>query len=112
VAAEKAVFQVPKMYADHHVEIVRDVLLKLKGVEDVVASSAAQRVAVRYDAQHLTADAVADALSSAGYAPGEQPTLPEVPEGKEDVSPWFRVIRRVTKTNIKDLEMSGDFRKY
>jgi len=112
VAAEKAVFEVPKMYADHHVEIVRDALLKLNGVEDVVASSGAQRVAVRYDPQRLTADAIAGALRSAGYAPGEKPVLPKIPEGKDDVSPWFRVIQRVTKTNIKDLEMSGDFRKY
>lgn len=112
MATEKTVIQVPKMYADHHVEIVRDVLLKLNGVEDVVASSGAQRVVVRYDAQHLTADAISDALRSAGYAPGEQPTLPQVPEGKEDTSCWFRVIQRVTNTNIKDLEMSGDFRKY
>jgi len=112
VAAEKAVFAVPKMYADHHVEVVRAALLKLNGVEDVVASSGAQRVAVRYDSQRLTSDAIADALRSAGYGPGEKPVLPQVPEGKEDISPWFRVIQRVTKTNIKDLEMSGDFRKY
>jgi copper chaperone CopZ len=112
VAAEKAVFEVPKMYADHHVEAVRDVLLKLSGVEDVVASSGAQRVAVRYDPQRLTVAAIVDALRSAGYAPGEKPVLPTMPEGKEDVSPWFRVIQRVTRTNIKDREMSGDFRKY
>jgi len=112
VAAEKAVFEVPKMYADHHVETVRDALLKLNGVEDVVASSGAQRVAVRFDPQRLTSKAIADALRSAGYAPGEKPALPKVPEAKEDISPWFRVIQRVTRTNIKDREMSGDFRKY
>ena len=112
MAAEKAVFQVPKMYADHHVEIVRNALLTLNGVEDVIASSGAQRVAVRYDPQRLTANAIAEALRSAGYAPGEKPVLPQVPEGKEDISPWFRVIQRVTRTNIKDREMSGDFRKY
>ena len=112
MAAEKAVFEVPKMYADHHVEAVRNVLLKLAGVEEVVASSGAQRVAVRYDPQRLSSTAIADALRTAGYAPGEKPVLPKVPEGKEDVSPWFRVIQRVTRTNIKDLEMSGDFRKY
>jgi len=112
VASEKTVFEVPKMYADHHVEIVRNALLTLNGVEDVVASSGAQRVAVRYDPQRLTANAIAEALRSAGYAPGEKPVLPQVPEGKEDISPWFRVIQRVTRTNIKDREMSGDFRKY
>ena len=109
---EKAVFVVPKMYADHHVEAVRDALLKLSGVEDVVASSAFKRVIVRYNPQRLAPGAIGDALRTAGYAPGEQPTLPRIPEGKEDTSSWFRVIQRVTRTDVKDLEMSGDFRKY
>ena len=51
-------------------------------------------------------------MPSGNSVPDEQPVLPEIPEGKEDVSPWFRVIQRVTRTNFKDLEMSGDFRKY
>jgi copper chaperone CopZ len=100
------------MYADHHVEAVRAALLNLSGVEDVVASSGAKRVVIRYDSQRLTPNAVAAALAAAGYAPGEQPVLPSSPEGKEDISPWFRVIQRVTRTNVKDREMSGDFRKY
>ena len=112
MAVEKTVFEVPKMYADHHVETVRDALLKLEGIDGVVASSAFKRVLVRYDPQRLTPAAIEDALRAAGYAPGENPTLPQVPEAKEDVSSWFRVIQRVTRTNIKDLEMSGDFRKY
>lgn len=112
MAVAKTVFQVPKMYADHHVIAVRDALLKLDGVADVVASSGMKKVAVAYDEQRITADAIANALQAAGYAPGEEPALPKVPENKEDISPWFRVIQRVTTTNFKDLEMSGDFRKY
>jgi len=112
VAVEKVVFEVPKMYADHHVEVVRDAVRKLDGVDAVVASSAFKRVVVRYDPQRLSKDAIANALSSAGYAPGEEPTLPKILESKEDSSSWFQMIQRTTSTNIKDLEMSGDFRKY
>jgi len=112
VAVDKAVFDIPKMYADHHVEAVRSALLGLKGVEQVTASSAFKRVIVRYDAGHLKADAIAQALGEAGYAPGEEWELPIIPEGKEDDSCWFQTIQRVTQTSMLDREMSGDFRKY
>lgn len=109
---DKTAFDIPKMYADHHVQSIRDALLQLDGVEEVIASSAFKRVVVGYDPAHLNEDAIADALQAAGYAPGEAPELPDVPAGKEDSSAWFRVTQRVTRTNMLDLEMSGDFRKY
>jgi copper chaperone CopZ len=109
---EKVVFEVPKMYADHHVERVRKALLPLKGVKNVVASSAAQRVFVEFEPKQLTVSALEEALRAAGYGPGEQWPMPQVSEGKADDSPWWRTTPRVTWTNMKDREMSGDFRKY
>lgn len=109
---EKIAFDVPKMYADHHVEKVRNALLQLDGVEEVIASSAFKRVVISYDSAHLNPGAIEEALRTAGYAPGEEWELPRLPEGKDDDSPWFRVIQRVTRTNVLDLEMSGDFRRY
>jgi copper chaperone CopZ len=112
VATEKAVFQVPKMYADHHVLVVRNALLALKGVEEVIASSAFRRVVVHFDPKQLTPKQIGTALDGAGYGPDQQWELPETLEGKDDASLWFRGGPRITQTNIKDLEMSGDFRKY
>jgi copper chaperone CopZ len=109
---EKTAFDVPRMYADHHVEKVRSALLQLEGVEEVVASSAFKRIAVAYDPQRLDAGAIKNALQGAGYGPGEEWELPEIPEGKEDNSPWFQTLQRVTITNLADLEASGDHRKY
>jgi copper chaperone CopZ len=109
---EKVVFEVPKMYADHHVEAVRSALSQLQGVEDTYASSAFKRVAVSYDAQKVDAKAIEKALAEAGYAPGEEWQLPKTPEGKEDNSPWFQTLQRVTTTHVADLEASGDHRKY
>jgi len=100
------------MFADHHVEAVRGALLQLAGVEDVFASSAAKRVIVTYDAKRVKPAAIEETLHSAGFAPGEEPPLPKVAEGKDDDSAWFTSIQRITRTNMKDLEMSGDFRKY
>ncbi|MGB9880733.1 MAG: heavy-metal-associated domain-containing protein [Anaerolineae bacterium] len=109
---EKVIFDVPKMYADHHVEAVRKALLELPGIEQITASSALKRVVVRYDTERLNPSVIEQTLRAAGYAPGEEWELPKLPEGKEDHSPWFQVIPRVTTTDRRDLEMSGDFRKY
>ena len=109
---ERTILDVPKMYADHHVEAVRATLLQLQGVDQVVASSGQKKVVVSYDPARVNPAAIQEALRAAGYAPGEEWELPKVPEGKDDDSAWFCSIQRATKTNTKDLEMSGDFRKY
>ncbi len=109
---EKTIIDVPKMYADHHVEAVRDALLQLEGVQEIYASSSFRRVAVAYNPEQLDSSAIEKALQKTGYAPGENWELPEVPEGKEDSSPWYQTIKRVTTTHAVDLEMSGDFRRY
>ena len=108
----KTVFHVPKMYADHHVLAVRNALLQLDGVEEVMASSAFKRVVIGYDPASLKPTAIEEALRAAGYGPGEDWELPGLPEGKDDESPWFQSTQRITETNMLDLQMSGDFRKY
>ena len=109
---ERIVIDVPKMYADHHVERVREALLQLDGVADLTASSAFRRVIVHYDPGRSSPEAIEKALVGAGYAPAEDWDLPTPPKATEEQSSWFRVIQRVTRTNALDLEMSGDFRKY
>ena len=109
---EKTVLHVPKMYADHHVQAVREALLPLDGVEEVMASSAFKRVIIGYDSDRLELDAIEEALRAAGYGPGEDWELPELPEPKEDESPWFQSIWRETRTDPREVEMAGDFRLY
>jgi copper chaperone CopZ len=108
---EKTVLHVPKMYADHHVQAVRKAL-ELDGVEEVMASSAFKRVIVGYDSARLGLDKIEEALQAAGYGPGEDWELPELPEPKEDESPWFQSIWRETRTDPREIEMAGDFRLY
>lgn len=109
---EQVTYEVPKMYADHHVKALRDALLALEGVEEVVASSAFKTVRVSYDPDLISPEAIEEKLKAAGYGPGEDREVPSVPEAKEDGSPWFQLIGRVTETNKTDLEMSGEFRLY
>ncbi|MGC8787411.1 MAG: heavy-metal-associated domain-containing protein, partial [Anaerolineae bacterium] len=77
---EKVIFDVPKMYADHHVEAVRKALLELPGIEQITASSALKRVVVRYDTERLNPSVIEQTLRAAGYAPGEEWELPKLPE--------------------------------
>jgi copper chaperone CopZ len=109
---QKTVISVPTMFADHHVLRVREALLGLSGVSKVVASSARKQVAVAYDDSVLSSDRIAQALVEAGYPPNEELPILGQHHQSEDGSPWYTVLQRVTTTEMKDLEMSGDFRRY
>lgn len=94
---------IPSMYADHHVMGVRQALLGLDGVESVV---------VQHDDAVVSADALSRVLAEAGY-PAEVPVeLEPTLQPSKDGSTWYTVIQRLTNTDRRDLEMSGDFRRY
>jgi copper chaperone CopZ len=108
---EKTVISLPKMWADHHVLQVREVLAALDGVADIYASSAWKQVMVKYDPAKLDDAAIVEALDGAGYGADEELGL----EGKQLSAgdpKWDELGVRVTKTNQRDLELSGDFRRY
>ncbi len=107
---EKVVLSVPKMWADHHVLAVREALNALNGVEGVHATSAWKTVVVKYDPGKLEQSAIVEALAKAGYgADGADP------EGGRQDKPdpaWEALGVRKTKTIQRDLELSGEFRRY
>jgi copper chaperone CopZ len=109
---EKVTFSVPAMWADHHVLAVRDALGRVDGVKEVVASSLFKDVLVKYDPAAVDAERLAGALEAAGYEAARPPTLPTHPDRINDASDWFQFQERVTETDLRDLEMSGDHRKY
>jgi copper chaperone CopZ len=111
-AMEKVVIDLPSMYADHHVKSVRELLLSLDGVKDVYASSMLKKVIVSYDSSKLNPATLEAKLKEAGYEPGKEPEVPRPPRHIDDNSPWFKVIKRITQTDRRDIEMAGDFRKY
>ena len=108
---EKTVLSLPKLWADHHVLKVRELLLALDGVQDVYASSAWKQVLVNHDPSKSDAAAIVKALAGAGYEVSEELGLEGVPLGAGDPQ-WDALGVRVTKTNERDLELSGDFRRY
>ena len=109
---KKVTLNLPAMYADHHVLNVRRALLGLKGVSQVIASSARKKVVAIYDESSIAEADIVKALIEAGYTPDQPVALPEAPKNAQDGSPWYTVLQRVTKTEMKDREMAGDFRRY
>lgn len=109
---EHVEYSVPRMWADHHVPIARNALLNLPGVSDVYASSAWKTVKITYDPAKVNPDALQKALADAGYAVGAAMELPTYPEQTKDNAMWYIVADRMVDTNMADLKMSGDHRKY
>ena len=104
VNMENVLFDVPTMYADHHVIAVRQALLAVSGVEDVWASSAWKQVEVSYDPSSISPDGIGQALEQAGYSPGngQLPAGPVAgPKAKDPA--WDTLGVRVTKTHQADL---------
>jgi copper chaperone CopZ len=110
---EKAVLDVPTLWADHHVLAVRSALVNLEGVEDVYASSAWKQVLVAYDEARIDQAAIEEALAEAGYpvGEGETPVLVQPTDIRRDPR-WEVLGSRMTETNQADIEMSGEFRRY
>lgn len=109
---EKVTFSLPQMWADHHVLAVRQVLGQVTGVAEVIASSLYQDVLVHYDPAAVSPDALASALTQAGYVVAQPLALSDHPARIDDASDWFQFQERISETDMRDLEMSGDFRKY
>jgi copper chaperone CopZ len=109
----KAVLDVPGLWADHHVLAVREALAGLEGVDDVYASSAWKQVLVTYDGKKTKPEAIEKALAEAGYpVGGEGPPMLVEPTPKRRDPKWAVLGFRTVETNRKDLEMSGEFRRY
>jgi copper chaperone CopZ len=109
---KEMVIKVPGMWADHHVLRLRESLLGVKGVSEVIASSARRTAAVRFDETATSDKAILDAVVAAGYGPDQVPVMSEFPKRHEDGSEWYLVLDRKTITEHKDREMAGDFRRY
>lgn len=69
---ERVLLEVPHMYADHHVINVRGILGKLKGVEEIYASSSFKQVEVGFEPGEISLDDIKAALGAEGYYVGEE----------------------------------------
>lgn len=102
---------IPRMWADHHVLAVREILTGI-GVQEVEASATRKLIRLSFDPARVQQDQILQALAEANYAPTEAAEFPQPLPNKDRRSAWFVQGGRMTQTNRLDLEMSGDFRKY
>ena len=108
--SETIELSLPAMYADHHVQRVRQALLSLAGVERVMASAADRRVEVQYGTPVSSAAAIREALTALGYPEGEVQTVEEILTSNRTA--WQRSPIRFSRTHPLDVQASGDFRRY
>jgi copper chaperone CopZ len=108
---EKVALCIPALWADHHVTNVKRLLSPISGVEDVLASSAFKEVMIEFDPSKTSRATLEKALTDAGYAPGEEQFVAVSPYATADPS-WETQAQRITTTNMVDLQLSGEFRKY
>jgi copper chaperone CopZ len=105
-------FEVPALYADHHVTEVRRVLLELPGVMEVYASSAFRVVEVCYDKAQINDLQIAIKLDEAGYL-GEWTVPAEADAVHETVragqTPYFRhtVVYQATPKTVTFAQRVG-----
>lgn len=63
----KITLQLPRMYGDHHVVAVRNLLLEITGVQNVYASSSFQVVEILFDDSVVDEERLRSTLEDAGY---------------------------------------------
>jgi hypothetical protein len=66
---------------------------------------------IHYNPAKLNGSAITEALTGAGYGVGEAVSWESRGLGVPDPA-WEELGVRVTRTNQRDLELSGDFRRY
>jgi copper chaperone CopZ len=85
---QKATFDTPALFGDHHVAEVRRILFEVQGVKDVYASSAFRVVQITFDELQTNNEKLAKVLDAAGYL-GEIQMLAETGVAMENGS-FFR----------------------
>ncbi len=105
---KRVIVDVPSMYADHHVLVVRELLTGQEGVAEVYASAAFKQVLVHYDPAAIQPEAITNLLTEAGYT--QAMSMPV--QGKQAEDAWKQGTFRMTQTCEADLVMSGEHRKY
>lgn len=106
---EQLALIVPGMWADHHVIAVRGLFREAEDIQVTGASAMDATLSLEYDPAKTDPQKIAAQLEQAGYTVGEAADAEAPPTDKPA---WNTAGVRVTATDLADLTMSGDHRKY
>ncbi len=89
---ETIILDAPTMYGDHHVLEVRRILLEMRGITEVYASSCFGTIEISFDPTVLDADTIKTTLQQAGYTETMAIPVENATTTNDDFSspPYFR----------------------
>jgi excisionase family DNA binding protein len=90
--------EIPRLYGDHHVNAVHQVLAELAGVHAVWASAATRRLTVIFDPELLSHEAILARLAERGYPTQNGHAYAEKGEHHKDPA-WAQLGLRMTQTH-------------
>jgi len=107
---QKLQLEVPAMYGDHHVLAVRNIVLGMNGVEEVLASAAWRTIEVMYDPEKISPEQIERRLAEEGYTqPAQVPVLdPETVRSRRYSSSLVEATR--TFSFLESLPTISDYR--
>lgn len=96
---ERFTLELPSMYGDHHVIDVRRILMGIKGVESVYASSGFQVAEVTYDPEITSSEKLTASLEKAGYTSDfDLPVEQSIPATEQKEKAYFRHTEAYAET--------------
>ncbi len=90
--------EIPRLYGDHHVNAVHQILAALTGVHDVQASAATHQLTVGFDPELVSAETILTQLADRGYPPQNGHGHAEKGDGHKDPA-WAQLALRMTQTH-------------
>lgn len=93
--------EIPKLYGDHHVLAIQQLLADLDGIQDIQASAAAHRLTVVFDPERCSGEIIHKRLTAGGYPSLHDHPQPEENAGRKDPA-WASLGVRMTQTHSAD----------
>lgn len=93
----RVILEIPKLYGDHHVAPIQQLLINRPGVQNVWVTPAHRQVHIDFAPESVSEAQLRAWLVDGGYPPADTPA-PEAPHPIKDLA-WDRTAVRMTQTH-------------
>ena len=97
-SVETMIFEIPKMYGDHHTSAVHQALSHVPGIQEVWASAASREARVTFDPKVVQPQEIAARLAKAGY-PTRNGQIAQTAGTHPKDPAWAKLGLRMTQTH-------------